>query len=105
MKRFTAIFVLTVILALALCGCGNDTADYNSDMLPNAGTTVSPMVSPDNAIDDMPYTSPAVDDGIVNDRDGYIEDTDNGSTNGTTNGSTNGTTGNTAVSPKVTSMP
>ena len=81
MKKITAYFILTVILALALCGCGNDSVDYDTSIVPDAVPSASPMVSPDTGTGSMPYSTPEVDDGIVNDRDGYIEEKDSGAAN------------------------
>lgn len=76
MKKIAAYFIMTIILALALCGCGNDSVDYNTDMLPDTAPAASPMVSPDNSVGSVPYTTPSVDDGVVTDKDGYIEEKD-----------------------------
>lgn len=66
MKKIAA-FVLTVLLFCAvLGGCGSDRLD-NSTVLPSA----TPMISPS--------MSPNVEDGIVEDKDGFIEENENGS--------------------------
>lgn len=93
MKKIASYFIMTIILALALCGCGNDSVDYNTDMLPDTAPAASPMVSPDNSVGSVPYTSPSVDDGVVTDKDGYIEEKDDQVKNSP------------AVSPKVSAKP
>ncbi len=93
MKKFAAYFILTIILALALCGCGNDSVDNNTNMLPDTAPTASPMVSPDNSHSNVPNTTPSTDDGVVTDRDGYIEENNDQVKNSP------------AVSPEVSAKP
>ena len=82
MKKTTVYILLAVVLALSLCACGNDSMDNDAGLLPDAVPTESPVIStvPDagtvpNAV---PDDIPTADDGIVKDRDGIIEEEDNG---------------------------
>lgn len=64
MKKSIAYIVFTLALALALCGCGEDKTVVTPDVTvrPTATAAVSPIISPD------------VEDGIVGDTDGVIDD-------------------------------
>lgn len=79
MKKTIACIILALILVTALCGCGSNRID-------NGTTSNSQTVAPSA----NPYTSPAIDDGIVDDRDGILED-DNAS--GSMNGGANSGSG------------
>lgn len=92
MKKIFACVICAVMFCTVLSACGDNRVDNDGLLndLPAATAQVSPDLSPD--------LSPDVEDGIVNDKDGMIDDDDtigNGSAAG--NGSTAGT--GTAVSP------
>ena len=62
MKRKVVYILLSMIIAAALCACG-DTAMENE-----VTATNTPVVTK------APVTTPRVNDGVVTDRDGMIED-------------------------------
>ena len=72
MKKSIAIVCAFALICAVLCGCGEMRADgkpaYES---PAPAVTVTPEITP------MP--TPDVNDGIVKDKDGVIEDRDTGS--------------------------
>lgn len=68
MKKSFAYLVAILLLLLCLSGCGNSNMDNTIGVSPVP--TAMPSASP--------YVSPDVDDGVVNDRDGIIEDRDTG---------------------------
>ena len=97
MKRSIAYVLISVMLCLALCGCANRNPGYDDSvvgtpLIPDVSPIVSPMVTPD------------IEDGIVEDDDGMIEEKDTGREQ---KPATDKTTDKTAVSPspKVTSEP
>ena len=69
MKKSFAYLAAILLLVLSLAGCADDGVD-NSIVSPVP--TAMPSASP--------YISPDVDEGIVKDRDGVIEDRDSGNT-------------------------
>ena len=78
MKKFAAYLILALVLATALCACGNDSMIDDGVALPDNNITVptaSPVIT--QGLDDNPLATPNMDDGIVNDRDGIIEEEDN----------------------------
>ena len=68
MKKSFAYLAAILLLLLCLSGCGNSNMDNTIGVSPVP--TAMPSASP--------YVSPDVDDGVVNDRDGIIEDRDTG---------------------------
>lgn len=62
MKRKVVYILLSMIIAASLCACG-DTAMKNE-----VNVTNTPAVT------NAPVTTPRVNDGVVTDRDGLIED-------------------------------
>ena len=76
MKKNTAYFIMTLLLALTLCGCGNDRTDATQTPSATATVSASPSLSPS--------ISPDMEDGEVEDTDGIIgdEDTAGGTTGG-----------------------
>lgn len=85
MRKSFAYLAAILLLLLCLTGCGN------SDMDNTIGVSPVPTAMPSAS----PYVSPDVNDGVVNDRDGIIEDRDTGSAkddnNGILDGDRNGT--------------
>ena len=86
MKKFAAYLILALVLATSLCACGNDSMIDDGVSLPDNNITV-PTASPaiTQGLDDNPLATPNMDDGIVNDRDGLIEEEDNALSNGSAN--------------------
>ena len=85
MKR-TIIFVcVSAMLCAVLCGCGSFRNDGMTAESPAATMDLIPEISP--------VLTPDMDDGIVNDQDGMIEDHDTGTQTGTVSPSPNGGTG------------
>ena len=68
MKKSFAYLAAVLLLLLCLSGCGNSNMDNTIEVSPVP--TAMPSASP--------YVSPDVNDGVVNDRDGIIEDRDTG---------------------------
>ena len=64
MKKSFAYLAAVLLFVLCLSGCGNSSMDNT--------TGVSPVPTA------SPYASPNVNDGVVKDRDGIIEDRDTG---------------------------
>ena len=68
MKKLFVIIMATAMLSAALSGCGSNVEDDNKmEIIPDTIPSVSPYVSPD------------MEDGVVKDEDGLIEDEDTGS--------------------------
>lgn len=65
MKKVIACVMSLALSCLLLCACGNDRMDNT-----NPGVTALPNVT-DNV---LPSVSPDVNDGIVDDKDGIIDD-------------------------------
>lgn len=87
MKKLIAYAMSAAMLCTLLCGCG-------SDQYGNGGAfTTTPSVAPQQDTTSVPTVSPMltpdVEDGIVNDRDGIIED-NNGTGSGSQSSGTNG---------------
>lgn len=85
MKKIIACIIIAVFLMTALYGCGNygdarDNGTYSSVETPTATATVTPNMPMDE------------DDGIVNDRDGIIDNNDTAGNTGTSG--TSGSAGN-----------
>jgi len=93
MKKFTVYFLLVAVLAMSLCGCGNDSMGNDTSIIPSAAPTASPNTGSDTGSGhtgsgsggsgntgsgSAGYSTPNVEDGAVNDRDGIIEESDNG---------------------------
>lgn len=82
MKRKLAYLLAVLTLTMGLAGCGDSNMD--NDMLispsPSAAHTAMPSASP--------YISPDVDNGIVGDEDGIIDEGDTGADNYTNEEST-----------------
>ena len=75
MKRTIAILLAAVLLTALLCGCGEMTTPP-----PTVSATPIPEVTP------IPESMmPKPEDGVVNDGDGIIEPSDNGTGNVTDN--------------------
>lgn len=94
MKKVFACVICVVLLCTVLAACGDNRAD--NDRILNDMPAATAQVSPD--------LSPDIEDGIVNDKDGMIDDNDtigNGSAAGNDSDVGNGTAaGNgSAVSP------
>ena len=71
MKKTLVLALAAASLCLALCGCGDYRVEPdNSVKEPDIVSTPSPMITPD------------VNDGVVKDTDGEIEDHDTGSSTG-----------------------
>lgn len=89
MKKLMVCLIIAAVLTAALCGCGSDMVDDGSY---NAVATPSVTAAPD--------MTPDIEDGIVTDRDGMIEDNDvldgTGSDRNTPADSTDGTAGTNA---------
>ena len=71
MKKSFAYLAAVLLLVVCLSGCGNSSIDNTTRVSPVP--TAMPSASP--------YVSPNVNDGVVNDRDGIIEDRDTGGVN------------------------
>lgn len=80
MKKTTVYILLTVILAMSLCACANDSMENDAGLLPDAVPTESPIIStmPGTVPNTVPNDIPTADEGIVKDRDGIIEEEDSG---------------------------
>ena len=72
MKKHIAYTLIAALLCLALCGCGNQNPGQEDPMV--VGTPVVPEMSPIIS----PMITPSLDDGIVKDDDGVIEELDTG---------------------------
>lgn len=68
MKKSFAYLAAVLLFVLCLSGCGNSSMDNTTGVSPVP--TAMPSASP--------YASPNVNDGVVKDRDGIIEDRDTG---------------------------
>ena len=68
MKKSFAYLAAVLLFVLCLSGCGNSSIDNTTGVSPVP--TAMPSASP--------YASPNVNDGVVKDRDGIIEDRDTG---------------------------
>lgn len=68
MKKSFAYLAAVLLFVLCLSGCGNSNMDNTVGVSPVP--TAMPSASP--------YASPNVNDGVVKDRDGIIEDRDTG---------------------------
>ncbi len=94
--RKTIVFTLcTAMLCAVLCGCGNQRQDdmaVSTPAVPESTPMVSPMVTPDPR------------DGIVDDRDGVIEE-DETQENPMGSGSVDKGKTTVSPSPNVTSRP
>ena len=78
MKKTFVLALAAVSLCLALCGCGDyRVAPESGAKEPDIVSTPSPMLP-----ETSPMITPDVNDGIVKDTDGEIEDHDTGSTPG-----------------------
>ena len=77
MKRTLLCALLTVCVCLSLCGCG---AMDNRIDNPVIETPLLPTVTPDLLPTPDVIETPDVNNGIVRDEDGEIEDGDTGST-------------------------
>lgn len=74
MKKTLALALAAVSLSLALCGCG----DYRTEP-DNAGREPEIVATPSPVLPEIsPMITPDVNDGIVKDKDGEIEDHDTG---------------------------
>ncbi|HHU23221.1 MAG TPA: hypothetical protein GXZ52_07405 [Clostridiales bacterium] len=87
MKKSSVYILIAVILLTMLCGCRNATTTPSpSPTVP--GTSPTQGVMPDNDLDpndgqdDIDPLEPDVEDGIVDDGDGIIEDNKDDTTNG-----------------------
>ena len=100
MKRTIVMVLAAACLCMVLCGCG-DTRVRQDDMgmEPDIIATPSPMLP-----EVSPMVTPDVDDGIVKDTDGEIEDNDTGTGIGNDTTKTPGMTA-TSPSPQPTSKP
>lgn len=87
MKRSFAYLTAILLLLLCLSGCGNSNMDNTTRVSPVP--TAMPSASP--------YASPNVNDGVVKDRDGIIEDRDTGGVNDDNNGVLNGDRNGTGI--------
>lgn len=101
MKRAVLFVLIAAVVCIPLCGCADrDTGldDYAAatPMVPESSPEASPLITP--------VPTPDIDDGIVQDQDGLIEDEDTGrnSVSGKT-GTANGAMLN--PSPQVTAKP
>lgn len=100
MKKIIACIIISTFLAAALCGCGSNN-DAKDDHAHTDKPVETATVTPDMSMD--------VDDGIVNDRDGVIDDDYTpgdaqgaaGTNNGTSGSSTAGTANGGSASPAV----
>ena len=72
MQKPIAYTLIAALLCLALCGCGNQNPGQEDPMV--VGTPVVPEMSPIIS----PMITPSLDDGIVKDDDGVIEERDTG---------------------------
>lgn len=97
MKKSFSYVMIAAMLCLALCGCGNQNSGRD-DMV--VGTPVVPEMTP--LVTPMP--TPDVEDGIVEDKDGMIEDNDNGRDTKTGNEKSSERTA-VSPSPRVTNEP
>ena len=68
MKRHVLYSAMAVVMCMLLCGCGNDRIDNEAPIIETPA--VSPVIEPSVS----PLATPDVEDGIVDDRDGIIED-------------------------------
>ena len=75
MKRTVFCFLFAAIFCLSLCGCG--AMDTGRD---NAVTETPPVsqTTPEVLPETEPVVTPNVEDGIVKDRDGKIDEQDTG---------------------------
>ena len=87
MKKKAAYFIMTLLLALTLCGCGNDRTDATQTPSASAAVSASPSISPS--------ISPDMEDGEVEDTDGIIGD------EGTAGGSTDSNKTQASASPST----
>ena len=100
MKKIIACIIISTFLAAALCGCGSNN-DAKDDHAHTDKPVETATVTPDMSMD--------VDDGIVNDRDGVIDDDYTpgdaqgaaGTNNGTSGSGTAGTANGGSASPAV----
>ena len=77
-KKTLVLALAAASLCLALCGCGDYRVEPGNNMKePDIVSTPSPMLP-----EISPMITPDVNDGIVKDTDGEIEDHDTGSTPG-----------------------
>jgi hypothetical protein len=74
MKKYLACLLAIMLLSFSLAACGDSNMDNTiiASPSPSAAHTATPSASP--------YISPDVDNGIVNDDDGIIDDNDTGVT-------------------------
>ncbi len=68
MKRHVLYSAMAVVVCALLCGCGNDRIDNEAPIIETPA--VSPVIEPSVT----PLVTPDMEDGIVDDRDGIIED-------------------------------
>ena len=71
MKKITVCAMSAVLAAAFLCGCG---AGMNGDNTVAETPIVAPVPSPVPSPQVSPIVTPDVEDGIVDDRDGFIEE-------------------------------
>ena len=68
MKRIISLLLCVAALGALLCGCGMDRVDNELPVVESP--YVTPFVDPSMS----PMISPDIEDGIVRDRDGFIEE-------------------------------
>ena len=75
MKKITVCALSALLAAALLCGCG---AGMNGENTVVETPIVAPVPSPVPSASVSPIVTPDLEDGIVKDRDGFIEETETG---------------------------
>lgn len=80
MKKTMICMLLIGCVCLSLCGCGGmstgrDNAVVETPLIPNNSPDLNPEI--------LPMETPNAEDGIVNDRDGLIDEGDTGANHNT----------------------
>ncbi len=83
MKKYILCAMTVPVLCALLCGCGSDRMGNDNTVLETP--IVSPYVEPSTS----PMVSPDIEDGVVEDRDGIIEEEEDHSTSGGNSSSAN----------------
>lgn len=74
MKKNFVYILLSMIIAATLCACGNTTMNNESGGSGGSNGSSGSMVTSTPSVTTMPTVSPRAEDGIVDDRDGVIQD-------------------------------
>ena len=100
MKNIISCVMGVALAALLLCGCGMDRMDNETLVVE------TPYVSPSMAPSASPMVTPDIEDGIVDDRDGIIEE-ERDKRSGTKQDSTTSSpqVGESTSTPRATSKP